>query len=262
MDTRKGGHELNVMHHLLGMTVVLLVVGLSGVCTPVKLKVKLTIPCRKLGAFLGSLLELDKEIIHRISHFEAGESTISISYTTTPSKLLEMLPCGSASSVSFPKDEEGARILIHGFVLRHTTPDITKVGVGRVRLARSHVAEDLTSVEGDPVESGVGEIIDVVPAQLLREESAHPSHSAKLRQLCGIPKGVWEPEGCAALSKMTLEEPLSIHKCPNERFTSGDVRVMLNPATADGVELPLLDFLFNPIESCRIVHLEPLVLLR
>ena len=43
------------------------------------------------------------------------------------------------------------------------------------------MAKDLTSIQSNPVEGGVRELVDVIPAELLSEESAHACLSAELR---------------------------------------------------------------------------------
>ena len=45
------------------------------------------------------------------------------------------------------------------------------------------MANDLATVQSNPVEGGVWKVVDVVPAQLLGEESVHARQSAKLGDL-------------------------------------------------------------------------------
>lgn len=69
----------------------------------------------------------------------------------------------STAAVAVSEYEEGGGIDIHGFVLGDGTLHVAEVCLRGVGFARRHVAEDLRSVEGDPVECGVWEFVDVVP---------------------------------------------------------------------------------------------------
>ena len=63
----------NVSEHNLRPPVVALVVGLCGVGSTVKLKVKLAIPRYQLSAVCHLLLQAVKEIISRVTELETGE---------------------------------------------------------------------------------------------------------------------------------------------------------------------------------------------
>ena len=79
----------------------------------------------------------------------------------------------------------------------HAPFDIAKVRRCGVRFTRRHVAYDLATIQADPIERCVWEVVDVVPAQLLCEEACHTCQSAELWQLARVAEGVWQPEGCA-----------------------------------------------------------------
>src|SRR5271155_1825057 len=119
------------------------------------------------------------------------------------------------------------------------------MGIGGVRFRWWHVTYDLASVERDPVERGMRELVDVVPAQLLREKPTHARQSTKLWKLTRVPKGVWKPKCLAAFSKVALKESLAVKELPDKRLSTRHVRIVFDPATADRLEDPLLHLFFN-----------------
>jgi len=123
------------------------------------------------------------------------------------------------------------------------------------------MTEDLTAVEGDPVEGGMGKVVDVVPAQFLREESAHASQSTQLRELCRVPKGIRKPESCASLTEATLVISLSVQELSDKRLTTGHISVVLDPATSNRHECAFLDLAFYAVKGGRIQGLQPFELL-
>lgn len=94
-----------------------------------------------------------------------------------------MLPGWATTSISFSEREKGAWVLVHGLVLGDTASHIAEVCLGSVGFSRCHMTDDLTAIERDPVECGVWEVVDVVPAEFLGEESRHASESTNLREL-------------------------------------------------------------------------------
>lgn len=172
-----------------------------------------------------------------------------------------MLPCWPTAAVTLAEDEEGGLVLVEGLVLCDAALDVAKVCFGSVRLGGRHVADDLAVVESDPVEGGVREGVDVVPAQLLGQEACHAGDAADLGQLSRVAERVWEPEGLAALPKLALKISLSIQELPDERLATGQVGIVFDPASSNGLEASLLDLLLDTVEGGRVVLLEPLVLL-
>ena len=117
------------------------------------------------------------------------------------------------------------------------------------------MANDLASIECNPVKGGVREVVDVVPAELLSKESGHTGESADLRQLGRVTKGVRQPEGCAALAKTALKEALAKDELANQRLAAGHVGVMLDPATADREEGATFYLCLDTVKHRRIVLL-------
>jgi len=123
------------------------------------------------------------------------------------------------------------------------------------------VTQDLASVQRHPVESSVGEVVDVVPAELLSKESAHACKSTKLRKLSRVAKGVRKPEGCASLTEATLVVSLTVQELSDQRLSAWHVGVMFNPAATDGHKIALLDLALDTIESRWVKSFQPFVLL-
>jgi hypothetical protein len=124
------------------------------------------------------------------------------------------------------------------------------------------VADDLAPVKRNPVEGCVGELVDVIPAQFLSEESSHASQPAQLRELTGVPKGVRQPKRLTSVTEIALKKPLSIHELPDKGLATGQVGIVLNPAASDGLECTLLDLLLDPVKDIWVILFEPFVLLR
>ena len=110
------------------------------------------------------------------------------------------------------------------------------------------MAHHLASIECNPSECSVREVIDVVPAELLREETAHTSQPAYLRDLGRVTKSIRKPKGGAPLAKMALEEPLTIEKLSYQRLSTRHVCIMFNPTATNRLEMALLHPFLNPIE--------------
>ena len=85
------------------MSVIPLVICLCGVCASVKLKVQLSVPGHQLGSFFNLLLECGEEVIDRATYFDARQKAGLVAYTSTTSKLLEMLPGRSSTAVALSK---------------------------------------------------------------------------------------------------------------------------------------------------------------
>ncbi|KAG9967216.1 putative alpha-mannosidase I, partial [Aureobasidium melanogenum] len=172
----------DVMKHDFGLAVVALVVGLCRVRASVEFEVEFTIPSHKFKTFFDPFLKASKEVIDRITHLDTRQETDLVAHATASSKLLDMLPGRATTTISLSKCKKRGWILIHGFVLGDTASHITKVGFGSC----------------DPVECSVWEVVDVIPAKFLCEESRHTCKSADLRQLGRVTKGVGKPEGSAS----------------------------------------------------------------
>ena len=123
------------------------------------------------------------------------------------------------------------------------------------------MAHDLTAIERNPVEGAMGESIDVVPTELLSEKATHTSKTADLGQLARIPKCVWQPKRPTALAKAAFEIALTIQELADERFSAGQIRVVLDPAATDGLEDALLDLRFDAVEELWIDLFQPFELL-
>ena len=173
-----GSQPLDIPQQELGLPVVPLVVGLRRVRAAVQLEVQLAIPRHER---VGLALQLVEEVVDRAAHVHARQEADLVADASAPAQLLDVLPCRTAAAVTLAEDDERGRVLIQRLVLRHAALDVAEVGLRRVRLRRWHVTDDLAAVEGDPVESGVRELVDVVPAQLLSEEVVHPRQTAQLR---------------------------------------------------------------------------------
>lgn len=172
-----------------------------------------------------------------------------------------MLPRRTTATITLSKYKKGRAVGAHCLVLGNAAPDVAKVGFSRIGFRGWHVANDLASVGANPHEGRVGEVVDVVPAELLCHEAIHASKTTELRQLARVAKSIREPKGARARAKFGFKEPLAVEELTNKRLAAGHVGIVFNPATTDGMELALLDFALDSLKSLGVKLLEPLVLL-
>ena len=144
-------------------------------------------------------------------------------------------------------------VLVHRLVLTDAPFDVAEVSLRGVSLRRRHVTNDLAAVQRHPVERSVGEIVDIIPAEFLGEETVHASQAAELRELTRVSKCVGKPESLTSFTEVALEEPLTIEELSDQRLTTRHIGIMLNPATTDGVEASFFDLCFDPVKHVGIV---------
>ena len=162
----------------------------------------------------------------------------------------------------------------------------------------SHVAQDLGTIDSDPIKRGVWENVAKnrlsclatrqrypthmlflltnvqqnkflhgvesprnIQRKFLREETIHSSESDELRKCTGQTKTVRQPRGLATDSKPALEEPLTEDELTSETFAGRHVCVVLDPGTADRMELSFEDLGLDTFEQFWVELFQPLVLL-
>ncbi|KAI6766404.1 hypothetical protein HG531_011626 [Fusarium graminearum] len=172
-----------------------------------------------------------------------------------------MLPSRAATAVTFTEDKQRRAINSHRFMFLDTSLQVAKIGVGCVCLGRRHMTNDLASIGTHPHECRMRKVIDIVPAQFLGQETIHVGQATELRKLARISKSVRKPERATSRAELGLKEPLAVEELSHKRLTTGQICVVLDPATTDRVELALLYLLLDSLVGSRIVGLEPLVLL-
>lgn len=101
------------------------------------------------------------------------------------------------------------------------------------------------------------ELIDAVEARLLRHEPRHAREAADLRDLAAEAKGVGQPGRRGPRAELGLEEALPVEKLAHERLAAGQVRVVLDPGAADGLELARLDLGLDALPAVGVELLEP-----
>src|SRR4051794_8001714 len=107
----------------------------------------------------------------------------------------------------------------------------------------------------------VGGRVEVVPGELLREETADPGAAHDLWQLAVVAEDIRVPELRAAAAELALEEPLSIEKLADERLAGWQVAVRLDPGAADRHPASRIDLADDPRVQVGVAALDPLVLL-
>ncbi len=258
LEGGNGCEPLDLAQQVLRDTVVQLVVRLGSVGTSVQLEIQLTVPGDE-SVSLG--LDAVEEVVDGRAHVDARKLADGVADATQAAELLEVLPGGAAAAVALAEDEERGVVLVHGLVPLDASLDVAEFGTGRVGLGGRHVAHNLRAIQGDPVEGGVGEVVDVVPAQLLGQEAVHASEAAELRDLGRVSERVRQPEGLGAGAKVALEEALAVEELADEGLAAGHVGVVLDPAASDGVEAALGHLHLDAVPDGGVELLQPFVLL-
>lgn len=147
-------------------------------------------------------------------------------------------------------------------VTGETAPDFAHVALSIVSVHRSHVGEHLRSIETDPIEGRVGELVDRIPRKLLGEKVVGARQSTDLGQLTRVAKGIGENEGVGFVTKSALVVSLSVEELSTQSFTGGHVRVHFDPGSTKRLERSLGYLLLDPGEQGGVELFRPFELLR
>ena len=80
--------------------------------------------------------------------------------------LLQHLRSGTATAIPIAKKQKGLIVDVDVLVVPHRFHDFCPITLSIVSIDRCHVREHLGSINADPIEGGIWEDGDVVPAQL------------------------------------------------------------------------------------------------
>ena len=111
------------------------------------------------------------------------------------------------------------------------------------------MTQNLRAVNPYPVERRVRENVDIVPAELLREEVIHARAADDLRQRAGETETIREPCDGAPLPEAGLEISLSEGKLARQCLTRWHIGIILYPRPADRVKLSRHHFLAHALEE-------------
>ena len=148
----------------------------------------------------------------------------------------------------------------------------------RDRTDGCHVAQDLGTIDPNPVEGRVWELVHIVPidarqlsltsyiylhlpAELLGKEVLHTPSAEDLWERTGKAETIREPPNATPLAEARLEVALTVDELPCERLAGRHVSVVLDPRATDWIEFPLEHLLAHSLEERWVQLLEPLVLL-
>ena len=111
-------------------------------------------------------------------------------------------------------------------------------GMAHVVPGGGEMSENLRAVDALPQEGVVGELVDVVPAQLGGHEIVHAALFADLWQGRRVAEHVGEPQDPAVHAELLPEKALAVEELPNQGFAGGKVAVGLYPHAAFGLPVP------------------------
>src|SRR3954452_12125754 len=110
------------------------------------------------------------------------------------------------------------------------------------------MGKHFAAVDPLPGERVMIRLVELVPRQLLREESRDAREVHDLRQLAVVSEHVGVPEFFAANAELALEISLAEEELPAERFARWNVAIRFDPRSADDNPLAFLDRLLNAAE--------------
>src|SRR4051812_23663119 len=109
------------------------------------------------------------------------------------------------------------------------------------------MGKHFAAVDALPGERVMIWLVELVPRQLLRQESRDAREVHDLRQLAVVSEHVGVPELLAANAKLALEISLAEEELPAERFTRWDIAIRFDPRPADDNPLAFLDRFLNAV---------------
>ncbi len=107
----------------------------------------------------------------------------------------------------------------------------------------------------------MGELVGLVPGDLLGEEPLVAGELGELRVGRVVAEGVGQPDALGLDAEVLDEEPLAVDELAGDGLAAGQVAVGLDPHAADRRPLAPLDGLLDPGPHLRVVVAHPLVLL-
>ncbi len=247
------GPQLGLAQLVFAAPVALLGAGLGGVGGTVQLQVELADPDRRvlvLGAGLGEegirVLDLDPRGAFQVLQASGA---------------LHDLAGGAATSVApAERGQRPGRGALLG-VVADRAGHLLAAEAGVVGVDGRKVGEDAGAVDALPPESVVGELVGLVPGDLLGEEPFVAGQLGELRVGRVVAEGVGQPDALGLHAEVLDEEPLAVHELAGDGFAAGQVAVGLHPHAADRHPLALLDRLLDAGPHARVVVAHPFVLL-
>ena len=96
---------------------------------------------------------------------------------------------------------------------------------GYIIACRDKMGQHLCSVDPLPVEGVVGDLVDLVPADLRGHEGVDANALENLRQRPAVAENVGQPEVFAAMAEFLHQEAHAVEELAGQRFAGGNVAV-------------------------------------
>eukprot|EP00162_Nutomonas_longa_P013320 comp21514_c0_seq1/m.46984 comp21514_c0_seq1/g.46984 ORF comp21514_c0_seq1/g.46984 comp21514_c0_seq1/m.46984 type:complete len:443 (+) comp21514_c0_seq1:1574-2902(+) len=191
-------------------------------------KVELIHPHRKPVLLARCLCELEK--VARGATLQLDQSIAVVQALA----LDEHLVVGPASAIAPAVEEHG--LVCHFLVaeMLDAVDELLGLNVGDIGVCGREVGQHARAIESFPEECVVRHLVELIPAQLLREKVLDSGTRADLRELRGISKRVRQPESVRVAAKVGHEEALSQQELAHKTLATGDVAVHLDPGAANG----------------------------
>lgn len=113
------------------------------------------------------LLDILEERVHRFAHSDNGHISASASLArgnrSGSSKFLEHGRRRTSSPITVSEEEERLAGDFQVLVARVSSSDLVDVALSVVFIYGRHVRQELTPIQADPVEGGVGELVHFGP---------------------------------------------------------------------------------------------------
>ncbi len=147
--------------------------------------------------------------------------------------------------------------------------EVLRAGDQRIRVERAavcvlrrEVGDDLAPVDPAPTETRMGEIVELIPRDLLREEVGHSRLAQDLGQRGRVSEDIGKPQVVRNDAELVAEEVLAMENLPHERLSGCEVAVGLDPHAALNLPATLRYRLLHALIQFGISHLDKGVVLR
>ncbi len=206
----EGGQHLDVAQPQLAAAVVALRVCLGGVGAAVAFKVQFATPDQRILYVARSALEE----LRRCALIDAGQA-VHIAHAP---QAFEHFRCGSAAAIAVAEEQAALPRAVVVLEVAHVVEQLAHGGHAVVRVRRRKMRHHAAAVDALPAEGVGGDLVELVPGQLLGEEEVDARLAHDLGQLRGVAEDVRIPELVAAQTELLLKETLAVEKLAHQRF--------------------------------------------
>ena len=225
-------------------------VSLRGVATLVSFVVQFS---RMRREYVGHIFYVVKEV--DCGRGLAGSKTVHIFLMAH--KVFDMTFAGAAAAVSVSEHKQSFFANIFFGVSVFALLDCKRRHTRVIVAERFHMRDKFCSVKTYPVESTVGETVEIVGAEFDCHKVIHSALFEYLRKRCGETEHVGQPAHSGFEVEFVLPVFLTVQTLSDPRFSAREVAVAFDPHTALKLYSSFLDVFLYSFEKFGIFFFEP-----